>query len=226
MNLLDDPPAQWKHGSPILGKNWGVMRYTTVVAALLLGTPLAAQSFEAGLFVGQQTYESLGFVAHGPGFGGVVTPENKTVYGVRFGYSVATFGPASFQLTAGFQPESKTTVSSVPNSTWDFSESHWSVGAMFHVKALLDWGAGIEERLEKLSGNQSGRSESATSSRAWVRLNACHTISSPVVKPFIGVEWAFSVAGDSNNDPVTSGPDYLKGLAPKRQLSLYAGVRF
>ena len=86
-----------------------VMNHATVALALLLGVPLAAQSWEVGVFAGQQLYPS----PHedlAPGVTGQLNLDNKTVYAVRFGYSVVDFGPALFQVTAGYQPEAKTTI--------------------------------------------------------------------------------------------------------------------
>ncbi|HEX9081778.1 MAG TPA: hypothetical protein VF768_05835, partial [Holophagaceae bacterium] len=74
----------------------------------LLAAPLAAQSFEVGVFAGRQAYKSFNVTpAPGTTFTGEV--DSKTVLGARFGYSVVDFGPALFQVTAGYQPESSTT---------------------------------------------------------------------------------------------------------------------
>ena len=68
-----------------------------ILAALVAGAPLSAQSWELGLFAGQQSYKS------NDAFGVSVQPKNKTVLGARAGYSVVDLGPALFQLTACFQ---------------------------------------------------------------------------------------------------------------------------
>jgi hypothetical protein len=50
-----------------------------ILAALVVGAPLAAQSWELGLFAGQQSYNSI------DAFGGSVQPKSKTVLGARVG---------------------------------------------------------------------------------------------------------------------------------------------
>jgi hypothetical protein len=203
------------------------MKSAPILFVCLLGMPMAAQNFEAGIFLGQQKYAWVGIPAHGPSTSLTYTPDNKTAYGVRFGYSVATFGPASFQFTAGFQPESTSTVISVPAAnSWDFKETHGSVGVMFNFKALMAWGAGLENRLEKLSGNQYGRTDSTTSNRVWARLNAGYAFPGPMVKPFFGVEYAFPLSGSNHQGSYSSQTDYLKAMAPKSQFGIYTGVRF
>ncbi|HJV91169.1 MAG TPA: hypothetical protein VJ623_12750, partial [Holophagaceae bacterium] len=88
----------------------------TLALALLLGAPLAAQSFEVGLFVGQQQYPSP-HMDVAPGTTLKVEADNKTVVGARFGYSVVDFGPVLLQLTAGYQPESKSTLKATLGGT-------------------------------------------------------------------------------------------------------------
>lgn len=200
------------------------MRKTALLLTLLAGLPMTAQSFEAGLFLGQQQYPS----PHkdlAPGVTGQHNLDNKTVYAVRFGYSVVDIGPALFQITAGYQPESKTSINSTlggaPVGTiGDFKQSHWSVGAMFNFKAVVAVGAGLEYRAEKLEAV----GESTTYNRPWVRLNAGYSIPSPVVKPFFGIEVAFPLINTSNN--FDSAEKVLQSMAPKSQFGLYAGLRF
>ncbi len=202
------------------------MKKAAAALAVLLGTPLGAQSFEVGLFLGQQQYPS----PHGdisPGVTAQASPDNKTVYAARFGYSVVDLGPALFQLTASYQPESKSTVKltlgGAPVGESELKQSHWSVGAMFNFKAVVAFGAGLEYRSEKLSDGF----DSTTYGRPWIRANAGYAIPSPLVKPFFGVEVAFPLTTKSSKvDPSTSAEDVLKATAPKSQFGIYAGIRF
>ena len=200
------------------------MKKHAIAFALLLGSPLAAQSWEAGLFLGQQQYPSPHTEVM-PGVTGQLNLDNKTVYAVRFGYSVMDIGPALFQITAGYQPESKTTINSTlggaPSGTpSDFKQSHWSIGAMFNFKAVVAVGAGLEYRAEKLEAE----GESTTYNRPWIRANIGYAIPSPMVKPFFGVEVAFPLTNTSNK--FDSIENVLKSMAPKNQIGLYAGIRF
>jgi hypothetical protein len=202
-----------------------------IALALILGAPLAAQTFEVGLFAGQQQYPSV-HSDLGPGTTLRMETENKTVFAVRFGYTVADLGPASFQLTAGYQPQAKATVKAsltgLPSvDVGKFKEDHWAAGAMFNFKAFVAVGAGLEFRSEKLSGEFGGSSDSTTYNRVWARVNVGFAIPSPVVKPFVGLEAAFPLATKGSGVEATaSNADLLKAMAPKSQFGLYAGLRF
>ncbi len=207
------------------------MKKTIIALTLLLGTPLAAQKVEVGLFLGQQQYPSP-HADVAPGSTLQMNLDSKTVFAARLGFTLADLGPASFQLTLGAQPEAKSTVKaslggSPSVDVGEFKENHLSVGAMFNFKAVLAVGAGVEFRSEKLSGTFSGTSDSTTYNRAWARLNAGYAIPSPGVKPFIGVEVAFPLTTTGNTLALTaSNADALKAMAPKSQFGIYAGLRF
>lgn len=198
------------------------MKKATLALLLLMGLPLAAQKWEVGLFVGQQSYKSVSE----SGF--TVEPQKKTVASIRFGYSVVDIGPALFQFTAGFQPQANTDVkvngTTIPDIS--YNQKHWSVGAMFNFKAVVAVGAGIEYRSESLGVSGSGSTNiSTTYGRPWARLNAGYAIPSPLVKPFFGLEVAIPLVSKSY-DASASAEESLKMSAPKMQIGLYAGIRF
>ena len=85
------------------------MKKLAFLPALLLAAPLGAQTFEVGVFAGQQQYPTP-HVDVLPGQTLQFKTDNKTVYGARFGYALVDIGPALLQLTAGYQPESKSTL--------------------------------------------------------------------------------------------------------------------
>ncbi len=184
---------------------------------LVASAPLAAQDFEVGVFIGQQSYKSA------TPSGVTIEPSKKTVTGARFGYSVVDIGPALFQLTAGFQPESKTDVeangTTIPGV--EFKHKHWSVGAMFNFKAGVAIGAGIEYRNESLTSGP----DSTTYGRPWARANIGLAFPTPLVKPFLGLEVAAPLASKSF-DASASDANNLKSVAPKMQVGIYAGLRF
>ena len=199
------------------------MKKATLALALLMAVPLTAQKWEVGAFIGQQSYKSIS------DFGMTLEPEKKTVASIRFGYSVFDFGPALFQLTAGYQPQANTDAkvngTSVPNFSYD--QKHWSVGAMFNFKAVFAVGAGLEYRSESLSvSGSSSTNVSTTYGRPWARLNAGYAIPSPVVKPFFGLEVAAPLTSKSYDASNTNAEDQLKMMAPKLQIGIYAGIRF
>ena len=197
---------------------------------LVAGTlPLLAQSYEVGLFLGQQQYPSP-HVDVVPGTTLQMEADSKTVWGLRIGAAVFDMGPALLQLTAGFQPEAKSDVKgslggSAAVVVGDFKQQHWSAGAMATFKAVVAIGVGVEFRSEKLSGNLGGIPDSTTYNRAWARVNAGYAIPSPVFKPFFGVEAAFPLAS-TKLTLNASNADALKALAAKSQFGVYAGLRF
>ncbi|HJW72484.1 MAG TPA: hypothetical protein VJ486_06465 [Geothrix sp.] len=182
---------------------------------LLVAAPLGAQSFEAGVFIGQQTYKEFNYL------GFTAKPDSKTVASARLGYSIVDLGPALFQITAGFQPESKANITNNAGVTGELKQSHWSVGAMFNFKAVVAFGAGVEYRSEKLDD---GAGTSTTYGRPWARVNAGLAFPTPLVKPFIGLEVAAPLSSKSND--VASPEDGLKSMAPKMQIGVYGGIRF
>lgn len=193
------------------------MKKLILPLALLSVAPLAAQSFEVGVFAGQQSFKSYDDA------GAKVEPAKKTVVGARFGYSIVDLGPALFQLTAGYQPEVKTDVEVNGNAIpgVEFKQKHWSVGAMFNFKAGVAIGAGVEFRNETLSAGP----DSTTYGRPWARANIGFAFPTPLVKPFIGLEVAAPMTSKSY-DPTASDAENLKSVAPKMQVGLYAGLRF
>ena len=207
------------------------MKKSACILAVLLASPLAAQTFEVGLFAGQQQYPSIhSDVA--PGSTLRMETEDKTALALRFGYAVVDLGPAFLQLTAGYQPQTKATMKASLTVTpfvdvGDFKEDHWAAGAMFTFKAFVAVGAGLEFRSEKLSGTVAGSTDSTTYNRVWARVNAGFAIPSPFLKPFVGLEAAFPLATKGSGvDASASAADALKAMAPKSQFGLYAGIRF
>ncbi|HLO68779.1 MAG TPA: hypothetical protein VK188_17270 [Holophaga sp.] len=205
------------------------MKKTVALLPLLAVLPLSANTWEAGLFIGQQSYKSHTVSTLS------VEADSKVAYGFRLGRSIVDLGPALITITAGFQPETKTTLKysgaiapayQVGNVTAsapsvDYKTQHFSVGAMANFKAFVAVGAGIEYRFEKLEIEGT----STNYARPWVRVNAGIAIPSPVVKPFIGVEAAIPVTSKSL-ELSSSDEDFLKAMAPKFQIGVYAGIRF
>ncbi len=189
-----------------------------MMACVLVAAPLAAQDFEAGVFLGQQSLDSAKVVA------GKVEPQAKFVAGARVGYSLLDLGPALLQVTAGYQPKtsSEVEVNGHTVSGSKYEHQHYSVGAMFNFKAFVAVGAGVEYRFEKLETPANG---DTTYSRPWARANIGVAFPTPLVKPFVGLEVAMPLVTKSQDGSLKS-EDILKAQAPKFQVGLYAGIRF
>lgn len=189
-----------------------------VLAALVAAAPLAAQSWELGVFAGQQSYKSNDVL------GQKAEIKDKTVLGARLGYSIVDLGPALFQVTAGFQPKTEAGLGAGANPSDKFQHQHLSVGAMFNFKAMVAFGVGIEYRMEKLNFTGSNISD-VSYNRPWLRANVGYAFPTPVVKPFVGLEVAMPLMSKSW-DINSSQEDMLRSFAPKMQIGLYAGIRF
>ena len=191
------------------------MKKCALVLPLLCVLPLSAQSFEAGLFVGQQSFKAISN-------GTLVASESsKTTVGARVGYALVDMGPALLQVTAGYQPKVTTTMTSNQFGTQNFSASHYSVGLMANFKAVLAVGAGVEYRSETLSTD----ALSTTYGRPWARVNAGMAFPTPFVKPFVGLEVAMPLTSKTLDASFTN-TDLLQAAAPKLEVGLYGGIRF
>lgn len=209
------------------------MKKAIALLPLLAVLPLSANTWEAGLFLGQQSYKSQSVSSGTTSIS--VDGDSKFAYGIRLGRSIVDLGPALITITAGFQPECKTTfkatmtgapayqvgTAAASSTSPDYKTQHFSVGAMANFKAFIAVGAGLEYGFEKLEMDGT----STNYARPWVRVNAGIAIPSPVVKPFIGVEAAIPVTSKSL-EMNSSEEDFLKAMAPKFQIGIYAGIRF
>ena len=192
------------------------------LAFALAASPLWSQSFEAGLFLGQNSYRSNLLDDE---------PDAKTVVSARLGYAVLDSGPCLFQLTAGYQPEFDTPVdlsgSGGPASR--YGQRYWSLGVMLNIKTLVAFGVGLEYRSENLSLSGPGPDGSTTYGRPWVRADVGYAFPAPVLKPFIGLEVAApltSTTADFSSSPTLDLDTNLKSHAPNFQVGLYGGIRF
>ena len=208
------------------------VRIRNLLLPLITIIPLSAQSWEVGLFAGQQTYRSeVVSPESGPVPATIMDSGSKVVIGVRLGKSVVDFGPVLLQLTLGYQPEATNTIQTSPtysdpyySSNYgpvDYKASHASVGAMMNFKAFVAFGAGIEYRFEKLNLDGS----EANYNRPWARANVGFAIPSPVLKPFFGLEVDFPLSSTSSSGS-SSRVDLVRSLAPKGQIGINAGIRF
>jgi hypothetical protein len=190
-------------------------------------SPLSAQTWELGLFAGQQTYNSFSDSNVGLSMSGSST--RKSVLGARLGYSVIDLGSAMLQLTLGYQPK----VTSIARITTrgtdlqasgettdsgplDYKVSSTSAGVMFNFKTRVAIGAGLEMHFERLSLP----ANTATLARPWFRANFGMAFPSPVLKPFIGLEIAAAMF------PENDLPQTTKSLSPRAQVGVYGGIRF
>ncbi|MCE1205239.1 MAG: hypothetical protein LWW79_11610 [Holophagaceae bacterium] len=196
------------------------MKKTVFAAVLLLAGPLAAQDWELGIFAGQQGYRSSQIP-------GVDEPKSKPAFIGRMGFSAVDLGPVLLQVTTGLHTATDTIVGTGAGDKTFHSHTHVSLGAMFNVKALVAFGAGVEYRFERLDVQNSGVSHGndVTFNRPWVRANLGMAFPTPVMKPFVGLEVAVPLVNKSAGAS-SSMEDQIRSLAPKYQVGLYGGFRF
>jgi hypothetical protein len=195
---------------------------------LALGAaPLAAQTWEAGLFIGRQKYEPV--VISVPGVASArIKVDDRSVLGLRLGYSVLDLGAARLQATVAFQPPvtSSGTLgvrSSLDEASaaGDYKQSSFAVGAMFNFKTPVALGVGLDYRVEKLEAEGS----STNYGRAWLRASAGMVFPMPTFSPFVGLEFTAPLTTTSDlRNP--SEEELLKAAAPKAQIGIYGGIRF
>ncbi|HET8900590.1 MAG TPA: hypothetical protein VFM84_01525 [Holophagaceae bacterium] len=196
------------------------------LALALASLPACAQDFEAGVFLGQNTYKSQTIL------GTELKPETKTVAAARLGFSIVDLGPALFEFTVGYQPKAKTAMdANGANTGLDYGDQYWSAGLMFNFKAFVAVGAGVEYRGEKLTLEGPGLNQSTNYGRPWARVNVGFSFPLPIVKPFVGVEAAMPLASTSAPANYGYGPGAdtdasLKSHAPSFQVGVYGGIRF
>lgn len=118
------------------------MKKMAFVLPILMVAPLSAQSWEVGVFYGQQTYKS--FSVSGEGVLDFKV-DDKSAYGLRVGKSFFDSGPFLFQVTAGIQPQvtstAKATVDGAPFGSGDYKSQNYSLGAMFNFNVGVSLGA-------------------------------------------------------------------------------------
>lgn len=201
-----------------------------VLALAFLGfLPVTAQSWEVGAFVGQQPFRS-GQVTSGT-FSAAFDAKDATTYSVRAAYTFSRSGAESLQVTAASLPSQTI---HVPVHTRDTSgpiANDWSLpldysslalGASFTHHAVLDVCLGLEARLEKLNGG-----EGALFLRPWGRAAVTYTLPlASRTRPFAGIEAAYALTAQSSFDGNTFSENNLRALAARRQVGVYAGVRF
>jgi hypothetical protein len=206
--------------------NEGIMK-RFISLLIISSVPLAAQSYEVGVFLGKQDYRSITTATNVAYIGRTVESDSKSVQAIRLGYTITDFGPFLFQATVGYQPEVTTDTRYLVDGAqggpahYSTTDKYWSVGAMLHLKAFTACGAGIEYRSETLSLLDI----KTTYGRPWFRLNAGFAFPGPSIKPFVGLEVSAPLTSYSSDLTFTT-EDFLKRIAPKIQMGVYGGIRF
>ena len=195
------------------------MRTRVLLVSMLAALPVMAG--EVGLLVDKQAGK-----AQTASFGtnqkyDAVSP---TGFGIRGGFDLLDLKVAALQLNATWHNKTKGDLTYGGANLGELENQYWAAGAMVNWKLLVNVGAGVEYRSEKLSFHPStGASTDSTLGRPWARVNVGFSIPTPIVSPF----FLFEVAAPLSKKDSTSGTkDLTDALAPQVQIGIYGGIRF
>jgi len=192
------------------------MRKSLVLMSLLAVLPATAG--EVGLLLDKQVGKAQ---ALGTQNFDAVSP---TGLGIRAGFDVLDLKVAALQLNATWHNKTTGDLAYGGTKLGELDNQYIAAGAMVNWKLLVNIGAGVEYRSEKLTFRPTtGAATDSTLGRPWARVNVGFSIPTPVVSPF----FLFEVAAPlSKKDSSTSVKDLTDTLAPQVQVGIYGGIRF
>ena len=149
---------------------------------------------------------------------------SPTGLGIRGGFDILDLKVAALQLNATWHNKTTGDLKYGGTKLGEMDNQYWAAGAMVNWKLLVNVGAGVEYRSEKLTFRPtSGSATDSTQGRPWARVNVGFSIPTPVVSPF----FLFEVAAPLSKKDTTSTPkDLTEALAPQVQIGIYGGIRF
>ena len=149
---------------------------------------------------------------------------SPTGFGIRGGFDVLDLKVAALQVNATWHNKTTGDLTYGGTKSGELENQYWAAGAMVNWKLLVNVGAGVEYRSEKLSFRPtSGPGTDSTLGRPWARVNVGFSIPTPVVSPF----FLFEVAAPlTKKDTTNTRQDLTEALAPQVQIGVYGGIRF
>jgi len=149
---------------------------------------------------------------------------SPTGFALRGGFDVLDLKVAALQLNATWHNKTTGDLTTGGAKMGELDNQYWAAGAMVNWKFLVNVGAGVEYRSEKLTWRPaSGPSTDTTLGRPWARVNVGFSIPTPVVSPFFTLEVAAPLSKKDNGGSLT---DVTEALAPQVQVGIYGGIRF
>lgn len=191
--------------------------------ALALGGALPASAGEVGLLIDKQFGKAQTASAFSTQKYDAVNP---TGLGIRGGFDLLDLKVAALQVNATWHNKTTEDLTYGGTKYGELENQYWAVGAMVNWKLIVNVGAGVEYRSEKLtwrSATPGLGSGDTTLGRPWARVNLGFSIPTPVVSPFFALEVAAPL---SKKDATGSPSDFVEALAPQVQVGIYGGIRF
>jgi hypothetical protein len=200
------------------------MRKRLLLVPVLAALPVFAG--EVGVLLDKQIGKAqAGTIASGSQKYDAVSP---TGFGFRAGFDVLDLKVAALQLNATWHNKTTSDLEYGGAKKGEFDNQYWAAGAMVNWKLLVNVGAGVEYRTEKLTWRNTVpanpfQSGDTTQGRTWARVNVGFSIPTPIVSPFFLLEVAAPV---SKNSSTSTSKDLAEALSPQLQVGVYAGIRF
>ena len=192
------------------------MRNQVLFVSILAALPLSAGEF--GLLLDKQfgKAQTMGTNSYD-----AVSP---TGFGIRGGLDVLDLKVAALQLNATWHNKTTGDLNVGSAKLGELDNQYWAAGAMVNWKLLVNVGAGVEYRSEKMSWRSSLLgSGDTTTGRPWAKVNVGFSIPTPIVSPFFIVEVAAPL---SKKDSPATAKDLSEAMAPQVQIGVYGGIRF
>ncbi len=198
------------------------MRNKLLFLSILATLPLSAGEF--GLLLDKQFGKAQAL--SGKSYDAI----SPTGFGLRGGVDVLDLKVAALQLNATWHNKTTGDLNVGSAKYGELDNQYWAAGAMVNWKLLVNVGAGVEYRSEKLSWRATpagalalGAGGDTTTGRPWAKVNIGFSIPTPVVSPFFVVELAAPL---SKKDSASAPKDLSEALAPQVQIGVYGGIRF
>ena len=197
------------------------MRWRLLLVSLLVILPATAG--EVGLLIDKQAGKAQTATAFSTQKFDAVSP---TGLGIRGGFDILDLKIAALQVNTTWHNKTTGDLSYGGTKYGELDNQYWAAGAMVNWKLLVNVGAGVEYRSEKLtwrSTTPAFTNGDTTQGRTWARLNIGFSIPTPVVSPFFALEVAAPL---SKKDSTATPKDFAEALAPQVQIGIYGGIRF
>ncbi|HEX9009851.1 MAG TPA: hypothetical protein VF804_05750 [Holophagaceae bacterium] len=198
------------------------MRRRAFLIPVLSALPLLAGG-EVGVLVDKQVGKAQ---VASFGTGQEYDAVSPTGFAIRGGVDLVDLKLAALQLNATWHNKTTGDLKAGGTKVGELENQYWAVGAMVNWKFLVNVGAGVEYRSEKLTYRATSPiagSGDTTLGRPWARVNVGFSIPTPLVSPFFALEVAAPL---SKKDNGASYSDLSEALAPQVQVGIYGGIRF
>ncbi len=196
------------------------MRNKLLFVSILATLPLSSAEF--GLLLDKQFGKAQAL--SGKSYDAV----SPTGFGLRGGVDVLDLKVAALQLNATWHNKTTGDLNVGSAKYGELDNQYWAAGAMVNWKLLVNVGAGVEYRSEKMTWRSTYAASTlgsgdTTTGRPWAKVNIGFSIPTPIVSPFFVVEVAAPL---SKKDSSSTPKDLSEALAPQVQIGVYGGIRF